>query len=108
MLIRIIPVIRKFIPARIPAIHRAVDGSPIIIIKPSKNCITAIGMSAHQKYRVFLFWIAKAQVDILSKMKYTPIALVIMTRLNIGAVNKKNPSPIRINPRTIFNIKCLV
>ena len=55
MLIKTIPVIKKFIPARIPIIHSAVDGSPTIIINPNRNCIIATGMSAHQKYRVFRF-----------------------------------------------------
>ena len=107
ILINTTPAIKKFIPASIPTTHKAVDGKPRTIIKPSKNCIMPTKISSHQKYKVFLFCTANAIEAILSSIKYTPIALVIRIRLNIGAINRNTPVKNNKVPATIFKTKCL-
>ena len=49
------PAIKKFIPTSVPITHKAVEGKPIIITKPIKNCKNATIKLIHQKYNVFLF-----------------------------------------------------
>ena len=107
ILINTTPAIKKLIPASTPTTHNAVDGKPKIMIKPNKNCITPTKIASHQKYNVFLFCTANAIEEILSSIKYTPIALVIRSRLNMGAINKNTPVKNNNKPVTIFKTKCL-
>ena len=102
-----IPFIKSPTPLNIETVQNARDGRLKIIINPIINNENAANHLQEEKLKILRNCAAIEDVDILSKIKYTPVNATNHNKLIFGTNKSKIPIIVNNAPKNISKIKFL-